>query len=474
MIRNTLLALLALASPALAAAQRPTLSQNVRNFVAVDTATFAITNVLLLDGTGAAPRPAQTVIVRDGKIAEVGPSNRVRIPAGALTIDGTGQTLIPGIVGMHDHLYYTASGGRSVALSFSGPRLYLASGVTSIRTTGTQSPYVDINMRRNVEAGNIPGPRIHITTPYLTGEGGGGTMSVATDTAQARRFIAYWAGEGATWVKFYTNISRAAMGAAIDEAHKRGMRATGHICSVTYREAVALDIDDLAHGAHTASDFVAGKELDRCPTNLMAVLDTAVDPAGPIAKSVIDAMVRGKVSMTTTIPIYELFYQGRGAPSARTLELMAPEVRDAYLAERKAIDTASTWALTPAGLRRAMAFDKAFFDAGGVLASGVDPTGNGGALPGLGDQRGYELLIEAGFTPPQAVQVMTLNGAKILGVDATLGSVQTGRIADLVLLRGDLTKDPAVIHSPITVFKDGIGYDSEKIYAAVRGRVGIN
>jgi hypothetical protein len=474
MNRKILFALLALLSPALAAAQRPTLSQNVRNVVSVDTTVFAITNVLLIDGTGAAPRPAQTVVVRDGKVAEVGPSNRVRLPAGTRTIDGTGQTLIPGIVGMHDHLYYTASGGRAVAMGYSGPRLYLASGVTTIRTTGTQSPYVDINMKRAVDNGFIPGPRIHITTPYLTGEGGGGTMNVVTDTAQARRFIAYWAGEGATWVKFYAGISRAAMGAAIDEAHKRGMRATGHICSVTYREAVALDIDDLAHGAHTASDFVAGKEPDRCPTNLMAVLDTAVDPKGPIARSVIDSMVRGRVSMTTTIPIYELFYQGRGAPSARTLELMAPEVRDAYLAERKAIDTASTWALTPAGLQRAMAFDKAFFDAGGVLASGVDPTGNGGALPGLGDQRGYELLIEAGFTPPQAVQVMTLNGAKILGVDSLLGSVQTGRIADLVLLRGDLTKDPKVITAPITVFKDGVGYDSEKIYAAVRGRVGIN
>lgn len=455
-------------------AQRPTLSANVRTFVTVDTTVFAITNVLLIDGTGAAPKPAQTVIVRDGKIAEVGPTNRVRVPAGAVTIDGTGNTLMPGIIGMHDHLYYTASGGRSMAMSYSGPRLYLASGVTSIRTTGTQSPYVDINMKRNVDAGNTPGPRIHITTPYLTGEGGGGTMSVATTAEQARRFVAYWGAEGATWIKFYTNISREAMGAAIDEAHKRGMRATGHICSVTYREAVALDIDDLAHGAHTASDFVAGKQPDRCPTNLLATLDTAVDPKGPIAQSMIDSMVRGNVSMTTTIPIYELFYQGRGMPNERTLEMMAPEVRDAYLAERKAIDTASTGALTPAGLQRAMAFDKAFFDRGGVLASGVDPTGNGGALPGLGDQRGYELLIEAGFTPPQAVQVMTLNGAKILGQADQLGSVVSGRVADLVLLRGNLVQDPKVIRSPITVFKDGVGYDSEKIYAAVRGRVGIN
>lgn len=474
MRRTTLLALLAVAAPTVLLAQRPTLSANVRNFVSVDTTLFAITNVLLLDGTGGAPQARQTVVVRDGRIVEVGPSARVRVPAGALTIDGTGNTLIPGIMGLHDHLYYTASGGRSMAMSFSGPRLYLASGVTTIRTTGTQSPYVDINMKRNVDAGNVPGPRIHITTPYLTGEGGGGTMSVATTAEQARRFVAYWAAEGATWIKFYTNISREAMGAAIDEGHRRGMRATGHICAVTYREAVALGIDDLAHGAHTASDFVAGKEPDRCPTNLMAVLDTAVQPQSALARDVIDSMVRGNVSMTTTIPIYELFYQGRGMPTPRTLELMAPEVATAYMAERKAIDTAATWPLTPGGLQRAMAFDREFFLRGGVLAAGVDPTGNGGALPGLGDQRGYELLIEAGFTPPQAVQVLTLNGAKILGVAGELGSIQTGKTADLVLLRGDLTRDPTVIRSPVTVFKQGVGYDSERLYSAVRGRVGIN
>jgi hypothetical protein len=474
-MRRTLLSALLLSALAVTAeAQRPTLSSNVRQFVSVDTSVVAITNVLLFDGTGAAPAARQTVIVRDGRIAEVGPTARIRVPAGAQTIDGNGHTLIPGIMGLHDHLYYMASGGRAMAMSYSGPRLYLASGVTSIRTTGTQSPYVDINMKRNVDAGFVPGPRIHVTTPYLTGEGGGGTMSVATTAEQARRFIAYWAAEGATWVKFYTNINREAMGAAIDEAHRRGMRATGHICAVSYREAVALGIDDLAHGAHTASDFVAGKQPDRCPTNLMEVLDTAVQPQSALARDVIDSMVRGNVSMTTTIPIYELFYQNRGMPDARTRELMAPEVLQAYLAERQAIDTATSWPLTPAGLRNAMAFDREFFLRGGLLASGVDPTGNGGALPGLGDQRGYELLIEAGFTPPQAVQVLTLNGAKILGVDAQLGSVQVGKVADLVLLRGDLSRDPTVIRSPVTVFKDGVGYDSERLYRAVRGRVGIN
>ena len=115
-----------------------------------------------------------------------------------------------------------------------------------------------------------------------------------------------------------------------------------------------------------------------------------------------------------------------------------------------------------------------FVAAGGVLGAGVDPTGMGGALAGYGDQRNYELFIEAGFAPQQAVQIMTANGAKVLGVEKQLGSVERGKLADLVLLKGDLTADPSVIRNPTVVFKDGIGYDPAKLIASVQGRVGID
>ncbi len=465
---------LAVLAPAILAAQRPALAPPVKEYVVVDSPVVAITNVLVIDGTGAAARPGQTVILRDGRIAEVGPTKKVKVPAGAAVVDGTGKTLIPGMVGMHDHMYYSAAGGYDAQMSFTGPRLYLGSGVTTIRTTGSQSPYGDINLKRRIDAGQVPGPRIFVTTPYLTGPGGGGTMSVAETPEQARRFIAYWAEEGATWVKFYTNISQAAMAAAIDEAHQRGMRATGHLCSVTFREAVALDIDDLAHGGMTATDFVPGKELDKCPRNSLVTLDKEVAASGPIATPLIQYMIANGASMTTTPAVYELFYQHRPVTEARSLDLMAPAVREAYLAERAQIDTTTNWPLTPEGFARALAFDKAFFDAGGILGSGVDPTGNGGALPGLGDQRGYELLIEGNFTTEQAVQVVSLNGARILGVADRFGSVEPGKVADLVLIDGDLRTAPTVIQQVVLVFKDGVGYDSPKLIAATKGRVGID
>ena len=160
--------------------------------------------------------------------------------------------------------------------------------------------------------------------------------------------------------------------------------------------------------------------------------------------------------------------------SSDLLETMAPEVKQAYLQVRAQIDTSSKWPLTTEMLKNAMAFEKAFVDAGGTLAAGVDPTGFGGALPGFGDQRNYELLIEGGFTPAQVVQIMTANGAKILGVSDQLGSIEKGKAADLVILDGDLAADPATIRKVTTVFKDGVGYDSPKLIASAKGRVGID
>ncbi len=473
-LQACLLTGLGVLSPALLPAQRPELAPATKAYVTVDSAVVAITNVLVIDGTGGAARPGQTIVIRDGVIAAVGPVAKVKVPAGAATIDGTGHTLIPGLIGMHDHLYYSAAGGRSAQMSFTGPRLYLGAGVTTIRTTGSESPYGDINLKRRIDEGQAPGPRIFVTTPYLTGPGGGGTMSVAESAEQARRFVDYWADEGASWIKFYTNISREAMGAAIDEAHKRGMRATGHLCSVTFREAVELDIDDLAHGGMTATDFIPGKELDKCPPNSLAATDREVAGDGPVATPLIAFMIKSGASMTTTPAVYELFYQNRAVTDERVLNLMAPEVRVAYTAERARIDTMPNWPLTAEGFARALAFDRAFFQAGGVLASGVDPTGNGGALPGFGDQRGYELLIEGKFTPEQAVQVVSLNGARILGVADRFGSIEQGKVADLVLIQGDLRTDPMVIRNVVTVFKDGIGYDSPKLIASTKGRVGID
>lgn len=456
------------------AAQRPdSLSAQVREYVTVDTSLLALTHVLLIDGTGAAPKPNQTVVIRAGRIATVGPAASVQIPAGAKVLDLNGSTLIPGLIGMHDHLFYTAAGGRAVQMGYTGPRLYLGSGVTTIRTTGSRSPYAEINLKDAIDHGLAPGPRIHITAPYITGTQGGGSMAVVATPEAARRFVAYWGAEGATWIKAYTDIRRSELGAAIQEAHKHGMKVTGHLCSVSFQEAVSLGIDNLEHGMLTASDFDSSKKTDACPMTLMTSLGSA-DPSGNVAQQTIRTMVQKGVSMTSTLAVYEPFVANRPTKDDRTLNAMDPEVRAAYMKTRQQIDSSGNGWVPLSAFKSAMAFDRAFVAAGGNLAAGVDPTGIGGALAGFGDQRNYELFIEAGFTPAQAVQIMTANGARILGVAQTLGTVEVGKMADLVVLQGDLTADATVIRSPTIVFKDGVGYDSAKLIASVQGRVGVN
>ena len=237
MIKKLLL-VTALAAPIPMSAQTAaSLSPDVRQYVSVPESSVALTNVRVVDGTGAAPREGQTIVIQDGKIVSIGPAAQAKVPAGARTMDLDGHTVIPGLVGLHNHTFYTTR-GRSVQLQFSAPRLYLGSGLTTIRTTGGTSPYHEINMKRGIEKGQIPGPRMHLTGPYLTGPGGASTMAQIGSPEEARRIVNYWADEGVTWFKAYTDISRETLGAAIKAAHARGLRFTGHLCSVSFREAV--------------------------------------------------------------------------------------------------------------------------------------------------------------------------------------------------------------------------------------------
>jgi imidazolonepropionase-like amidohydrolase len=449
-------------------------TDRVKKFVVVSDPVVVLTNATVIDGTGAAPASGRTIVVRGGKIAEVGPSGSVQTPAGARVIDLTGSTVIPGIVGIHDHLFYTAVGGRETILSYSGPVLYLGSGVTTIRTTGSVSPYSDIATKQAIDSGKLAGPHVYITAPYITGngEGGSGIMAVLNTPDEAKHFVDYWASEGATWLKAYTDIHLAELKAAIDEAHRKGLKVTGHLCSVTYQEAVDLGIDNLEHGYSTATDFDPQKKPDACPEGSLARVGGTA-PDATTERAVFKKMIDHHVSMTSTLSVIESLLPHRPY-DPRTLDLMTPDLRTSFLALRAHIDSEVNWPFKTVVITNAESFEKAFVDAGGLLAAGCDPTGIGGDPPGLGDQRNYELLIEAGFTPQQVVQIMTANGARVLGAYDHIGSIERGKAADLVVLNGNLASDPTVIHKVTTVFKDGVGYDSPKLIASANGHLGIN
>ena len=468
------------ATAAVAVAQAPSLSPATRAFVSIDAPKLALVHARVIDGTGAAPRENQVLLVERGLISAVGDSAQVAVPAGARVVDLAGRTVLPGFVMVHEHMFYPGAlwdtGYLANEQGFSFPRLYLAGGATTVRTGGSLEPYTDLELRAAIDSGRIPGPKMDVTGPYLQGPGFPlfYQMHVLAGPDDAKRTVEYWAGLGATSFKAYTNITRDELGAAIRAAHAKGIKVTGHLCSVTFHEAAALGIDDLEHGLPVASDFVAGKKPDQCPdddaveSSLMAL-----DMAGAPLQDLIRDLVAHKVAVTSTLTVFETFGPHRPPLPDRVLDVMTADARVAYLRRRARIadrgDT--TWTVL---LGKEMAFERAFAAAGGLLLAGTDPTGYGGVVAGFSNQREVELLVEAGFSPLEAIRIATLNGARYLGRDKQVGSLAPGKQADLIVVRGDPSRDIKDIENVETVFKDGMGYDPEKLIASARGMVGLN
>ncbi len=458
----------------LQAQTRPELSDSFSEYVAIDEPVVALTHVRIIDGTGEAVQTDQTILIVGDRIEAVGAASEIRIPDGAVERDMTGHTVIPGLVGLHNHTFYTTS-KRRVQLNYTAPLLYLASGVTTVRTTGSNAPYSELNLKRSIEDGSQMGPRLFVTGPYITGGSGMTYMTRVSTPEDARRVVKYWSEEGVDWFKVYTMISREELAAVIDEAHSHGIRVTGHICSVSFREAVALGIDNLEHGYFTNTDYDPEKKPDECPSGFRRKLQD-VDLNTPEVQATFQEMIENEVPMTSTLAVYEMYVPGRPMADQRTLDAMSPEVREEYITTYEQVQAAAKdedYSFNNTLFEKALAYEYAFVEAGGLLAAGVDPTGFGGALPGYGDQRNYELLLEAGFEPEQVIQIMTLNGAKVLGISDRLGSISAGKIADLAIIEGSPDENPSDIKKVRLVFKDGRAYDSARLIEAVQGLVGL-
>jgi enamidase len=454
------------------AAQRPTLSANVRQFVVVDTPTVALAHVRVIDGTGAPARDDQTLVVRDGRVVAMGDAGSVAVPDGAQVLDLTGKSVIPGLVMMHEHLYYPTGPGVYGNLSESFTRLYLAGGVTSMRTAGNTNGYGEIGIARAIARGTKPGPWIDATAPYLEGPGLGiGQMYELKDADDARRMVNFWADAGATSFKAYMNITRAELGAAVEEAHKRGLKITGHLCSVTYREAAALGIDNLEHGFLVATDFVPAKQADVCPGQMTGMgTVAALDPSGAPFKNLVADLIAHHVALTSTLTVFETLTPG--APMPPGLDVLDPILK-AQFEQFYAGMQRNSQSIMSTLLEKDRAMEVQFVRAGGLLLAGTDPTGAGGVIPGFADQRELELLVGSGFTPLEAIKICTLNGATYLGRADRIGSIAVGKQADLVVIGGNPVADISAIRNVEMVFKQGVGYDPARLIASVRGKVGL-
>ena len=466
------LPVVAFAVSLLSFAQQP--GPSIKDFIHVQAPVIALEHVRVIDGTGAPAQAGQTILISGGVIAAIGKDGSVVIPQDANRMDMSGYTALPGLVGMHDHLFYPTGGGLYHDMAFSFPRLYLAMGVTTIRTTGGVEPYLDLELKKAIDAGKVPGPKINATGPYLEGPGTFAIqMHELSGPDDARRTVAYWIQEGAQSFKAYNFITRAELKAAIEEAHKHGVKVTGHLCSIGFREAADLGIDDLEHGLTVDTEFFPGKQPDVCPNPTQAVIAAnKLDVNGPEIQTTIKTLVAHHVAVTSTLPVFEQFVPSRPDEPQKVLDMLNDEARKAYQDNRKRVAQRkeNPW---PPMFQKEMQFERAFVQAGGTLLAGLDPTGIGGVIAGFGDQREVELLVEAGFTPVEAIKIATLNGAQFLGMADHIGSLAKGKQADIMLVKGDPSSKIGDIENVEIVFKDGVGWDSKKLVESVKGQVGM-
>ena len=455
----------------------------VARYIKVDAPKVVLTHVRIIDGTGAAPLEDRNVVIEGSRITSVSAGSDVAAAKGQTVLDLHGATVIPGLVGMHNHLFHIArpnlhADGSSESpvlvpqMTFTSPRLYLAAGVTTIRTTGSVETYTDLNLKHMVDEGKLVGPHMDVTAPYLEGSSSPFIqMHQLTGPDDAKRMVDYWADMGATSFKAYINITRAELAAAIEAAHKRGLKVTGHLNSVTYDEAADLGIDDLEHGFFVNTQLDPDKKPDTYSNAPFGTTPMAMDPEGEAAKKLIAKLVAKHVAITSTLPVFEHMVPNR--PPVRTLamEVLTPQAREAWLYARNL--TAAKPPEKPTALfKRDMALERAFVAAGGLLIAGPDPTGNGGTIPGISDWREVELLVEAGFSPVEAIRIATYNGALYLGRQERIGSIAPGKNADLVIIRGNPAEKIDDIEKVELVFKDGVGYDSAKLFESVKGHYG--
>ena len=458
------------------------LSPEVKQFVKIDRPVIALKHVRVIDGSGGPVRQDQMVVIAQGRIRSIGDAKSASVPDGAQAIELEGYSVIPGLVGMHDHMFYPMGDGIYGEMAHSFPRLYLAGGVTTIRTTGSLEPYTDLELKRQIDSGSRPGPKIHVTGPYLEGQGSWALqMHQLTGPADAEKTVNYWIDEGVDNFKAYNFITSEELRAAIETAHRRGVKVTGHLCSIGFREAARLGIDDLEHGLLVDTEFFAEKKPDQCPEipdefARYAKMDVHSQPI----QEMIRDLIEHHVAVTSTLPVFEMVVPGRPTMQQRVLDALSLDARAAVLQNKvRAGDEAlirkryqsesSPWT---AAFKREMEFEREFASQGGRLLAGLDPTGMGGVIAGFGDQRELELLVEAGFPPLEAIKIATLNGAEYLGDSEKIGTLAPGKQADLVLVKGDPSENIGDIENVEVVFKDGVGYDSRKLAESVRGLVG--
>lgn len=451
------------------------LQPSVSRFVDFPSGLIALTNAAIIDGTGSGAQHNMTIIIDDKRIKEIVPSDHAVIPDEADVINCTGKTVIPGLIMLHEHLCYPMHFENHANFSltnFTFSRLYLAGGVTTMRTAASLGIHQDLNLRQWINEGKITGPKIDVTSPIINRPGSNYIlMAYINSSEQAGKMVEFWADMGVTSIKVYSNVTREDLKEVLKKAHERNLKVTGHVGAVTHREAADLGIDNLEHGFWVSTDFVKDKVPDICPSQDRKTSSLlALDADDPEMEDLIRHLIDKGVALTSTLNVFEP-YTGREVVPGGGIEALAPLLRERVLESYARNVNNDSVKLTLH--KKEMYWEKKFYDKGGLLLAGTDPT-NPKVVAGYSNQHTLELFVEAGFTVAEAVNISTLNGAKYMGIDKETGSLENGKLADLVIINGDLEKDISNICNMELVFKEGTGFNSKRMFESVKGQVGLN
>ena len=416
---------------------------------------YALTNVSVIDGTGAAATRNQTIIVAGGVIQFVGDAAAAQPPASATVLDLRGSTVLPGLIMMHEHV-------RGDYLS---SRLFLARGITTVRNTGSFEPIGEINLRTWIREGRVPGPEMFLTSPALSQHEEALSrykfiiLQNVRDDAHARRIVSYWASEGVDAIKAYRGMTSTMLRVIVEEAHRLGLHVSGHLDDrkISCTEAAEIGLDSWEHN------------FSRCFSTAApgGGRGSRLDPDSPAGKAVMATLLSRRMTFTET-PVDDR------PLTAAELAVLAPDAaadyqrivreNDDLLGEHPASDEVQGkpgHALV------------AFSRAGGRVMLGADAVGLP-QVPGFANLKALNLLYSIyGFTPLEAIRIATLNGASFLGIDKRTGSIAQGKEADLVVVKGDPSARMKDIDNVQFVFSNGVLFDSAKMLEEMRGKFSL-
>lgn len=427
---------------------------------------LAIVGARLVDGTGAPPRSGCTVLVRAGRIAAVGPA--VAVPDDAEVVDGSGGTLLPGLFDTHGHCF--TADGRTQYDAF--PLLFLAGGVTTVFSPGEADPEGAYALRERLRRGVQLGARLLTAGPYFEkGQGEIDWLVGYADRDEALRWLAEH-GPRLDGIKLQMQITEDEAVAILAGAHARGLRVTGHLGSIPAGRAIELGIDRLEHGLFAMSEFapwrVEGMDQWRAKFARLGALDLA----STAVQQLVDRIVARGIALSATTVAFAAWAPGFEPVTPDWADYLAPPVR--RLEQARALRIAG---LPPehgadfaAGVQKQLDFLRLVHERGGIVVTGTD-TGDRRLIPGFGLHRELQLLVRAGLSPLAALRAATGHAARALGVERDLGTIEAGKVADLVLVAGDPTVDITAIGRTVRVWKDGVGHDPAALRARAKGGI---